>query len=151
MRETFGIKRAHASKVDWPDNNHRLFVGNLSKDVTDEILAQHFSHYPSFANAQVIRDKYTKGPRGYGFVSFSEVTDFSRALKEMEWTYIFNRPCKISKSTYGRKDYSTKESSKHENIIKYEIFQNNCHTGLSKVKYSSKKKKKNHIGGVPNF
>merc|ERR1712190_33653 len=82
-------------------NDYRMLVGNLSKDVTDEILVQHFAHYPSLSKARVVRDKYTKGPKGFGFVSFLEANDFSRALREMEWTYIFNRPRKLCKSSWN--------------------------------------------------
>merc|ERR1711998_696508 len=80
LREKLEKKNSSANKFDSSEYNYRLFVGNLSKDVTDEILAQHFSHYPSFVKARVIRDKYTKGPKGFGFVSFLEATDYSRAL-----------------------------------------------------------------------
>merc|ERR1711998_770274 len=92
----------------------RLFVGNLSKDVTDEILAQHFAHYPSFAKARVVRDKYTRGPKGYGFVSFLDVADFSRSLTEMEGTYIITRPCKLTKSTWEERTVSIWKDGKIE-------------------------------------
>jgi hypothetical protein len=35
----------------------RLFVGDVSNDVTDEILSQAFAKYPTFTKARVIRDK----------------------------------------------------------------------------------------------
>lgn len=35
----------------------RLFVGDVSNDVTDEVLANAFSKYPTFTKARVIRDK----------------------------------------------------------------------------------------------
>ena len=35
----------------------RLFVGDLSNDVSDEVLANAFSKYTSFQKARVIRDR----------------------------------------------------------------------------------------------
>merc|ERR1719213_1075943 len=103
IREIAGKKWIDFSLTEWPENDHRIFVGNLSKDVTDDILARHFAHFPSFAKARVIKDKYTKGPKGYGFVSFLEVTDLLRSLVEMEGTYIINRPCKLRRSTWNER------------------------------------------------
>ena len=39
--------------ADWPDNDYRLFVGDLGKEVSTEHLTQAFSHYKSFAKAKV--------------------------------------------------------------------------------------------------
>merc|ERR1712224_1076768 len=103
VQKIAGKKWIDSTLVEWPENDHRIFVGNLSKDVTDDILAQHFVHYPSFAKARVVRDKYTQGPKGYGFVSFLEVTDLSRSLAEMEGTYIINRPCKLRRSNWDER------------------------------------------------
>jgi len=52
--------------------------------VTDETLRNAFSKYPSFLKARVIRDKKSGKARGFGFVSFSDPTDYAKALKEMD-------------------------------------------------------------------
>jgi RNA recognition motif-containing protein len=54
--------------------------------VTDEVLIKAFHHYPSFQRARVIRDKRTGKSRGFGFVSFSDLNDFARAMREMNGT-----------------------------------------------------------------
>lgn len=38
---------------EWPDNDYRIFVGDLGKEVTTEHLAKHFQNYKSFAKAKV--------------------------------------------------------------------------------------------------
>lgn len=69
--------------ADWPENDYRLFCGDLGGDVTDAMLAKAFSHYPSFAKARMVIDKNkTNGKlRGYGFVSFLDPWDCLAALK----------------------------------------------------------------------
>ena len=38
----------------------RLFVGDLSNDVSDDVLASAFNKYPSFQKARVIRDRLSQ-------------------------------------------------------------------------------------------
>ena len=38
---------------DWPDNDYRLFCGNIGNEVTDEVLANAFRKYHSFLRARV--------------------------------------------------------------------------------------------------
>ena len=64
-------------------DDFRIFVGDLGNDVNDDTLARSFSKYQSFLKAKVIRDKYTKKTKGYGFVSFKTPQDFMQAMKEM--------------------------------------------------------------------
>ena len=55
---------------EWPDNDFRVFCGDLGNEVSDEVLATAFKKYPSFVKAKVIRDKRTLKSKGFGFVSF---------------------------------------------------------------------------------
>lgn len=105
--------RAAASKVwedptlnEWPENDFRIFCGDLGNEVTDAVLAKAFSHYKSFAKAKVIRDKVTGKTKGYGFVSFLDPADCAAALKEMNGKYVGNRPIKLRKSTWEQRDIS---------------------------------------------
>ncbi|CAN0583342.1 unnamed protein product, partial [Laminaria digitata] len=52
-----------------PDD-YRLFVGDLGNEVTDDNLAGAFRKYTTFAKAKVVREKWNKKSKGYGFVSF---------------------------------------------------------------------------------
>lgn len=41
----------------------RLFVGDLSNDVSDDVLANAFNKYPTFTKARVIRDRLSQKVR----------------------------------------------------------------------------------------
>jgi len=86
--------------TDWPENDFRIFCGDLGNEVSDAMLTSAFSKYPSFAKAKVVRDKRTGKSKGYGFVSFLEPHDFIRAFKEMNGKYVGNRPIKLRKSKW---------------------------------------------------
>lgn len=45
-----------------------IFVGNLSRDVTNEDLQQAFQAFGEVTTANVIRDKFSGDSRGFGFV-----------------------------------------------------------------------------------
>lgn len=72
-------------------DDFRIFVGDLGNDVNDDTLARSFSKYQSFLKAKVIRDKFTKKTKGFGFVSFKNPQDFMQAMKEMNGMVIVIR------------------------------------------------------------
>jgi len=84
----------------WDQNDYRLFCGDLGNDVTDEVLNRTFGKYPSFQQARVVRDKRTNKTKGYGFVSFKDPADFTKAIKEMDGKYVGSRPIKLRRSCW---------------------------------------------------
>ncbi|KAJ8984573.1 hypothetical protein NQ317_006035 [Molorchus minor] len=88
------------SLADWQEDDFRIFCGDLGNDVTDELLTRTFNKFPSFQRAKVIRDKRTNKSKGYGFVSFKDPADFTKAMKEMNGRYVGSRPIKLRKSTW---------------------------------------------------
>lgn len=105
-----GKERKQRGKKD----DFRLFCGDLGKEMTDELLARAFNKYPSFQRARVVRDKITGKPKGYGFVSFKDPGDFTRALREMNGKYVGNRPIKLRKSSWKDRNLETKVKKSRE-------------------------------------
>ena len=66
-----------------PADDHRIFVGDLGNEVTDETLTLAFKHYRSFNKAKVIRERWNNKTKGYGFVSFSDSADMVACMKSM--------------------------------------------------------------------
>ncbi|KAL3338223.1 hypothetical protein AABB24_030393 [Solanum stoloniferum] len=82
-RKAAGLTWEDPTLAEWPENDFRLFCGNLGNEVNDDVLSKTFSRFPSFNMARVVRDKRTGKTKGYGFVSFSNPSDLVVALKEM--------------------------------------------------------------------
>ena len=66
MKENWRIYRKGAGVIwqdeslnEWPENDYRMFIGDLGNEVNDQVLANAFIKYPSFAKAKVIRNKIT--------------------------------------------------------------------------------------------
>lgn len=105
-RQAAGESWHDPTMEEWPQDDHRIFVGDLGNEVNDETLALAFKQYKSFVKAKVIREKWNHKTKGYGFVSFKDSGDMARALKEMNGRYIGNRPCKLRKSTWAERNAS---------------------------------------------
>ncbi|GJD11820.1 RNA-binding protein 42 [Galdieria sulphuraria] len=86
--------------LEWPDNDFRLFVGDLGHDATDELLQTTFGRFSGYNMARVVKDKRTGRCKGYGFVSFSKPEGMIQAMKALNGKYVGSRPCKIRKSTW---------------------------------------------------
>ena len=67
----------------YPETEHKLFVGNLSWSVTNEILTQAFQEYGTVVGARVLYDGETGRSRGYGFVCFSTKAEMESALEAL--------------------------------------------------------------------
>ena len=94
-----------ATLTDWNESDFRLFVGNLGREVTTEILANQFrQRYPSYTMCRVVQNKLGKGSMGYGFVAFSDPLEGIKAMKEMNGKLCGSRPMKIKKSEWEKKN-----------------------------------------------
>jgi len=60
-----------------------IFVGNLSRDVTDEDLRQAFEAFGEVVSATVIKDKFSGEPRGFGFVEMPAKAAAQTAIAEL--------------------------------------------------------------------
>ena len=81
----------------WPKDGFTIFVGNLSRDVTDQQLMDHFVKFASLNKAKVIKDP--RGiSKGYGFVHFREPLDCAKAIREMDQTWLSSRPIRVKRS-----------------------------------------------------
>jgi len=90
---------------EFPENDFRLFVGNLDSLITEQKLAETFqSKYPSFAMCRIIYDKLTGESKGYAFVSVMDPKDCARAIREMDQSWLGSRPNKVKRSDWKERD-----------------------------------------------
>lgn len=60
----------------------KLFVGGISWETTEEKLKDHFGQYGDVMQANIMKDKATGRPRGFGFVLFSDPSVVDRVLQD---------------------------------------------------------------------
>ncbi|KMT19069.1 hypothetical protein BVRB_1g014680 [Beta vulgaris subsp. vulgaris] len=60
----------------------KLFVGGISRDTTDVTLRDHFTKYGDVSSSIIAKDRLSGGPRGFGFVTFSDASSVDQALRD---------------------------------------------------------------------
>jgi len=75
----FRIGRS-TEQVNKSGPNMRIYVGNLSYEVTEEELRQEFTAFGEVTSVSIIRDKYSGRPKGFGFVEMASVSEGQAAI-----------------------------------------------------------------------
>jgi len=58
----------------------KIYVGNLSYDVTEEELRQEFSAFGEVESVDIIMDRYSGRSKGFGFVEMPSVSEGQAAI-----------------------------------------------------------------------
>jgi len=58
----------------------KIYVGNLSFEVTEEELRQDFEAFGNVESVSLITDKYSGRPKGFGFVEMPTVSEGQAAI-----------------------------------------------------------------------
>lgn len=59
----------------------KLYVGNLSFQITEQDLKDLFAQYGTVTEATLIMDRATNRPRGFGFVTMSSADEGRKAIE----------------------------------------------------------------------
>ena len=74
----------------------KLYIGNLSFNVTEEDLKNAFSKFGNIEEASIIVDKFSKRSKGFAFVTFSDDESGKKAISEMDGKDFEGRALKVS-------------------------------------------------------
>jgi len=77
-------------------NHYHVFVGDLSPEVNDEVLAKAFSAFGSLSDARVMWDMNSGKSRGYGFLAFRDKTDAEQAIATMNGEWLGSRAIRVN-------------------------------------------------------
>ena len=58
----------------------KIYVGNLPHEVTEAELREEFRTFGDVTSVNIITDKYTGRPRGFGFVEMTTVSEGQAAI-----------------------------------------------------------------------
>ena len=101
---TVALRKCGRARLTRRADDHRIFVGNLGKEVSDDVLTRVFMKFPGFQKAKVVKNSANGEAKGYGFVSFATLATMVTAIKEQDGKYIGNRPCKLKKSNWESRE-----------------------------------------------
>lgn len=75
-----------------------IFVGNLSRDVTEEDLRNAFSAYGQVEKVTILKDKFSGEPRGFGFVEMPSKAEAQAAINGMNQKDLKGRALNVNEA-----------------------------------------------------
>ncbi|KAI6241571.1 hypothetical protein M3Y99_00316700 [Aphelenchoides fujianensis] len=82
-----------------PNAYFNVFVGDLSPEVDNEVLARAFEKFGLIVEAKVMRDAQSMKSRSFGFVAFARQEDAARAIEEMNGQPVGKRAVRTNWAT----------------------------------------------------
>jgi len=80
----------------------KIHIGNISYNVTEDVLDDVFSEFGDVSSVNVIRDKHSGQSKGYGFVEMPNDSDASEAIKVLDSSPLRGRNIKVNKAKSRR-------------------------------------------------
>lgn len=74
----------------------KIYVGNLSYDVTEEELRQEFLAFGEVESVNIITDKYSGQPKGFGFVEMPSVSEGQAAITALNGKTLKDRTLTVN-------------------------------------------------------
>ena len=74
----------------------KIYVGNLSYEVTEEELRQEFEAFGGVESVNIIMDKYSGRPKGFGFVEMPSVSEGQAAITALNGKTLKERTLNVN-------------------------------------------------------
>jgi len=75
-----------------------IFVGNLNWETTEDELEQLFAPYGTVERVQIVTDRATGRPRGFGFVEMPDSTQAQAAIEGLNGTSLGGRALTVNEA-----------------------------------------------------
>jgi RNA recognition motif-containing protein len=75
-----------------------IYVGNLSRELTEDELKEAFVAYGTVESAKIISDKFTGISRGFGFVEMPDESEAQNAIGELNGKELKGRTIIVNKA-----------------------------------------------------
>jgi len=76
----------------------KIYVGNLSRDVTEDELRQEFMAFGKVDSVNIVRDRYNGQPRGFGFVEMPTKAEGHAAIVGLRGKTLGDRTLNVSEA-----------------------------------------------------
>jgi RNA recognition motif-containing protein len=76
----------------------KIYVGNLSYDVSEVNLRQAFEAFGQVSSATVVKDRYSGQPRGFGFVEMLDKTEAQAAIENLNGKELLGQQMNVNEA-----------------------------------------------------
>jgi RNA recognition motif-containing protein len=66
------------------ENQMNIYVGNISRESTENEVRQAFEEYGEVTSVNIIKDKFTGNSKGFGFVEMPNKEEAENAIKNLD-------------------------------------------------------------------
>ena len=80
-----------------------VYVGNMSRDISDERLTQLFTAHGEVIEVRVVTDHYTGRPRGFAFVDMATEEAARKAIAELNGQTVDGRQLRVAEARPRRR------------------------------------------------
>ncbi|OWK63117.1 RNA-binding protein 34 [Lonchura striata] len=107
----FHIRVDTTSKTSSHDNKRSIFLGNLSYDIRDDAVREHFQVCGDIVGVRVVRDRRTGLGKGFGYVLFENTDAVHLALK-LNNSVLMGRKIRVQRIEDKRKAQKSLDQSR---------------------------------------
>jgi RNA recognition motif-containing protein len=75
-----------------------IYIGNLSREVTEDELRKAFEAFGQVTTVNIIKDRYSGESRGFGFVEMPTKTEAQAAINGLNGTSLKERTLSVSEA-----------------------------------------------------
>ena len=75
-----------------------IYCGNLSYDITEDDLQQLFEEFGPVVRTNIIKDRDTGNPKGFGFVEMENQADGQKAIEDLDGTPVKGRDIRVNEA-----------------------------------------------------
>lgn len=76
----------------------KIYIGNLSRQTTDETLEAAFAAFGTVQSVAIIRDRYTGDSRGFGFIEMDNEEEATAAISGLNETQLDGRMVTVNEA-----------------------------------------------------
>jgi len=74
----------------------KIYVGNLSYDITEDELRQEFTAFGEVESVSIITDRYSGRPKGFGFIEMPSVSEGQAAITGLNGKTLKDRTLNVN-------------------------------------------------------
>ncbi len=76
----------------------KIYIGNLSRQTTEEALEAAFGAFGTVQSVSIIRDRYTGDSRGFGFIEMDNQEEATAAISGLNETQLDGRTVTVNEA-----------------------------------------------------
>lgn len=84
--------------------NKKLYIGNLSSEVTEEDLSHNFSSVGKVVSVAIIKDRYSNQSKGFGFVEMETEDAARQAIEQFNGGELHGKKIIVSEARERKQD-----------------------------------------------